>query len=692
MHRRIRLERRWFAALAGAAAMLLALLATLLPASAAYAAGSTLTLSATVAEQGETITVDYTTDAPDSKNWIAIYRASDGTPDGNPASRAYAYAPLEQGRVSFTLTASTFLPGEYRIYFLAQDGYGALTEPVALTVADPDSAPEPEPEPEPDPAASGITLSSSEVHRGDTLRVDYRTSDPSQTNWIGIYRESDGTPDADPGSRIWSYAPEEEGTVSFPISLSAGSYLVYLLADDGYEQLTAPVPFTVLPDPADVTSRVADYTTGDARVGETFSAKLDVLFNVAGADPASVTVVDAPDWATLSDGILTGTPASEGEFVFTVRAEAGGKTAETQVTVPVVAADAALGDDLRVVTYNAWHEGSQVAEGQDKELTAFLEQGADIVALQESSAAHAGALADALGWYSHSGPECGNCTIISRYPFGGSASGSAAVGAEVLVDPVKDRSLWIWSAHLGYTRYGPYYAQEGRSIEYILSEEEAQRGPQTRQTIEVMDQVAAEHPGAPMIYAGDLNVPSHLDWVEGNRAEHGGLIVPWPTSVALEEAGFVDTYRAIHLDPLTDPATSWTPRFPEEPQDRIDFIHLRGDAITPVDSVYFHGASMDDWASDHGSFTTEFVWDDAADPEPTPDPTPDPEPSPSPDPVIPVPTPSDEAPTGAEAKVGSLPVTGASPLAALLIGTVTVVAGLVLTLSVLRRRRRAERQ
>src|SRR5690606_13680752 len=59
------------------------------PAYAAVEEGSTLTLSATELQTDATLTVEWTTDAPDDTNWVGIYRESDGAPDGDPASRIW---------------------------------------------------------------------------------------------------------------------------------------------------------------------------------------------------------------------------------------------------------------------------------------------------------------------------------------------------------------------------------------------------------------------------------------------------------------------------------------------------------------------------------------------------------------------------------------------------------------------------
>lgn len=102
-------------------------------------AGSTLTVAATELVVGAPLTVSWATDRPHDKNWIGIYPPSAGTPDGNPASTQWQYTPGTSGTATFTgLPAGTWL-----VYFLAQDGYGQLTEPVEVTIVADADAPRP---------------------------------------------------------------------------------------------------------------------------------------------------------------------------------------------------------------------------------------------------------------------------------------------------------------------------------------------------------------------------------------------------------------------------------------------------------------------------------------------------------------------------------------------------------------------
>ncbi|GAA2783646.1 endonuclease/exonuclease/phosphatase family protein [Kitasatospora sp. CM 4170] len=89
------------------------------------ATGSTLTLaSPTSPTEGDKLTFHWTTDAPDSRNWVGVY---DGTRQpGNGASLLWKYTPAASGDVQLDTSALT--GGPYTAYLLAKDGYGILAQ------------------------------------------------------------------------------------------------------------------------------------------------------------------------------------------------------------------------------------------------------------------------------------------------------------------------------------------------------------------------------------------------------------------------------------------------------------------------------------------------------------------------------------------------------------------------------------
>ena len=111
--------------------------------------------------------------------------------------------------------------------------------------------------------------------------------------------------------------------------------------------------------------------------------------------------------------------------------------------------------------------------------------------------------------------------------------------------------------------------------------------------------------GMTVILGGDFNEPSHLDWQENTRNlwDHNGAVINWDCSRMLTNAGFKDSYREKHPDPVSCPGftfpagnqkaqdakleiLAWAPEADE--RDRIDFIYY----ISPDKSVSLTESSL----------------------------------------------------------------------------------------------------
>ncbi|MGN0855061.1 MAG: endonuclease/exonuclease/phosphatase family protein [Kiritimatiellia bacterium] len=146
--------------------------------------------------------------------------------------------------------------------------------------------------------------------------------------------------------------------------------------------------------------------------------------------------------------------------------------------------------------------------------------------------------------------------------------------------------------------------------------------------------------GRDVIFCGDFNETSHLDWTWETRdvRSHSGFVVPWTVSTALSGDGFIDAYRKLYPDALTHPGITYPAMMDgKDPQriawdktaderERIDFIHYKGTRIEvadikiygPRDSVGFGRAIREDtqdpflppqglWPSDHKGLWAKFT-------------------------------------------------------------------------------------
>jgi HAD superfamily hydrolase (TIGR01509 family) len=340
-------------------------------------------------------------------------------------------------------------------------------------------------------------------------------------------------------------------------ALGADRFAVSVTADDTPHTKPAPDPYLAAcralgVDPA-LCVAVEDTDTG-----------------VASAEAAGCAVLAVPSLAPIA--------AAPGR---TVRASLEGATVDRL--------RALLPYRLRVMTWNLWYGGTKVHDHRAKQLKVIAETDVDVVGLQETYGTAAEELAEALGWHHHRAGT--NLGVISRFPvttmlgdpdvgFYGAAGARIAVG---------EREVDVWTVHLDSEAYGPY-ATAGAAHEEV-------RLTQLREALRRVGDAE------PAVLVGDFNCPSHLDRPDAE----------WPVTRAAEEAGFADSYRQAHPDPVREPGHTWSPVHAEpEPQDRIDFVLHRG--LRVLDSrTYVSGTPRtwpdvgdNDWPSDHAAVITTF--------------------------------------------------------------------------------------
>lgn len=264
---------------------------------------------------------------------------------------------------------------------------------------------------------------------------------------------------------------------------------------------------------------------------------------------------------------------------------------------------------VKLLTFNIWLGGDQV--NIDKVVEAIEAAGADIVCLQEP-AGNTARIAAALGW-AYSLP---SRHVISRFPLFAPPSDRGPDGNELNIayaEVKPGRFVAVIDVHLPSDDFGPYQLRDGKTVAELLEIERNTRLPAI--TPYVAPGQAMAKAGLPVVIAGDFNTPSPLDWTPIAAAGHGfaqakdGVV--WPAPQALLNAGFSDSYRAVHPDPVTKPGVTWSYGYPypyidpHETQDRIDLIMTLGPVKT-VKSEILGDPKMPDtdiavspWPSDH---------------------------------------------------------------------------------------------
>jgi endonuclease/exonuclease/phosphatase family metal-dependent hydrolase len=243
------------------------------------------------------------------------------------------------------------------------------------------------------------------------------------------------------------------------------------------------------------------------------------------------------------------------------------------LATPVERATAGAGPvQLTVMTFNIWYGASQT-HGLDEVVEAIERAGADVVGMQEPYT-RLRRIANALGF--HASPRM---HVISRFPIL-EPSGSDGDWALLLLAPGQVAA--IMNTHLSATPYTPYrIVNRGFDRPTILEQERRARMRRITKELERLRPILDA--GIPTFFTGDFNSPSYRDWTRP-AVQARGLPYPvrWPASLAMEEAGFVDSYRAAHPDPVADPGFTWSPGYPApfvypwDVFDRIDFVWAAG--------------------------------------------------------------------------------------------------------------------
>ncbi len=264
--------------------------------------------------------------------------------------------------------------------------------------------------------------------------------------------------------------------------------------------------------------------------------------------------------------------------------------------------------ELTVMSFNVWYGGIAVDSSQVG--AAIREAEADIVGVQEPEgnlreiAAEAG-----LPYVDDS------LHLISRYPlFAVDRDGIRL--AYVSLAP--GRVAAVTNVHLTSTPYGPRLVSNGGTAEEVVELEQGLRLPEIEPYLEPLSGLSEA--GVPTFLTGDMNAPSHLDWTAETSAARDQVKFPvdWPVSKAMDDAGFRDSYREAHPDPVADPGITWTAGTPPpivregELLDRIDFVMARGPTETLESRLVGEQGGPDvevgvsPWPSDHRAVASTF--------------------------------------------------------------------------------------
>ena len=298
-------------------------------------------------------------------------------------------------------------------------------------------------------------------------------------------------------------------------------------------------------------------------------------------------------------------------------------------------ADKAEPDQLRVLVWNVWHGTNDVDNGPEKALQLIKDSKADVCLLQESYDINGPRpnfgpwAAKELGWHSYQGNSPHLC-IVSRFPIKKTFIQAPwhAVGAELTDN--KGRTLHVFSTWIDYRSGVASYLRKNPSAsdEDILSCEtkRSSRLKQANNILSYLEKQSLHKLTTPLLVGGDWNCPSHLDWTTATaKAFPHRRPLPLPVSLAMHKAGYSDTYRKVHPDPVKYPGNTWSPLFRTHegkplPMNRIDRLYYKSNRpqplLKPVRAIVYPEKLEDDavptrqrkFPSDHAAVLIEFEW------------------------------------------------------------------------------------
>ncbi len=266
---------------------------------------------------------------------------------------------------------------------------------------------------------------------------------------------------------------------------------------------------------------------------------------------------------------------------------------------------------LTAMSFNTWESATLGAGGTDEVAAVIAQAGADVIALQDCSREALGAIAlslSAFDGYADVAP-IEQVRILTRLPLVEiHYENIYAYGATVLLPD--GQLLRVFNSHLTGLPSGLELAAEGASTAEIGTLEAQTRAAELEESIELLLDAEAHHPERPTLLMGTHNAPSHLDWTADNTDQNFDLVMGWPTSLLMEQAGFTDTFRAAWPDPVAvrgftrTPGQPWGTLSPDMLHDRLDYIYARP---ASGGSLTVHSAWTIDrqpWPSDHRAVAT----------------------------------------------------------------------------------------
>ena len=262
---------------------------------------------------------------------------------------------------------------------------------------------------------------------------------------------------------------------------------------------------------------------------------------------------------------------------------------------------------FRVLQWNIFHGGRDDGEkeGPQRVVDVIKSVRPDIIAMQETYGSGE-FISEELRFKFH--PRGTNVSIHSRFPIVEDISVYKEFCCAGAILELPDKSkLAFYSVWLGYSKeIWKVGTREGLNKEQLIAACHASENDIAGILAGIKERLKdPKYADIPVIIAGDFNSMSHLDYIEKTKDQHG-FVIEWPTSLAVTAAGFKDSYRELHPEVNRSKDRTWSPRFPEQQEDRIDYIYYKGSTLHANDSRIEVSHTVK-FPSDHAALITDFT-------------------------------------------------------------------------------------
>lgn len=264
---------------------------------------------------------------------------------------------------------------------------------------------------------------------------------------------------------------------------------------------------------------------------------------------------------------------------------------------------------LKVLQFNIWQEGTIVPNGFEAIADEIIASKADLVAFSEVRNYHGKdfdkRIVAALKKRGQTffGQKSCDTGIISKYPFMSYDAFYPCVkdcgSITKAIVKVGKTEVAFYAAHLDY-HHCSYYEPRGYSgvnwkklkkpvtpVKKLLAKGALSKRIDATQKF-IIDAKKERKNGRFVLFAGDFNEPSHLDWVEENKDlfDHNGVVINWDCSSLLTAAGFIDSFRQLNPNPVEAPGFTYPAFNPDVPMKKLTWAP-KSDERERIDGIYY---------------------------------------------------------------------------------------------------------